>query len=165
MPEKKSCDEVQKHFYLTSPYWTKKGPTLTPSLPHSRVVFFQIWTYLHFSPSSLLSTYGTATVNLKWGLVLLKDCQVLPLCHSRKCPYPTSQKVIGNSVEVGGFQNPKFWKKSVKQKWNFQRGGVGFKPINLLWGRYGYVLTTYLHGSCKHITVVLYFSFKLTCKM
>jgi len=42
--------------------------------------------------------------------------------------------VIGISEGVGGgFQKPKFLKKSVKLIWNFQRGEE-FKPKNHPWG-------------------------------
>ena len=57
---------------------------------------------------------------------------------------PTPKKVIGNSEGgMGGSQKPNFLWESMKLNWKFQGGG-GFKPKNLLWGRYGYILEPHI---------------------
>ena len=48
---------------------------------------------------------------------------------------PTLRRVIGNS-NGEGISKAKILKESMKQNWNFLRGG-GFKPKNPLWERYG----------------------------
>ena len=45
----------------------------------------------------------------------------------------------------GWSQKPKFLKESMGLKWNFWRGG-GFKPKNLPWEGYGYLLVQEQHN-------------------
>ena len=60
------------------------------------------------------------------------------MCGSRKYPYHPKDghwKFRGG----GGSQKPTFVKESMRLNCKIPGGG-GFKPKNLLWGRYGYIL-------------------------
>ena len=74
------------------------------------------------------------------------------LCSSRKYPYPPPSPHRG-SLEIPrgrGPKKPKFLKGSMKQNWNFQRGGVvRLKTKKPLWEGYGYFLEQHILGEKK----------------
>ena len=80
----------------------------------------------------------------------------LPLCNSRKDPYPSQ----GWSLEIPkgrGVSKAKIFKGTYESKLEIPGGwgGGGSKPKNHPWGMYGYFLEPHILKLCKLVTNIL----------